>query len=191
MTKTLFLHIQLLLYCILLYTQNIFCQEPGYRYSSIHSSIPNVDLNSRTRQLCFFKVEDLNKMEDVYFDIYGSDYDVDKDGKYTNLVVFVNDELFWGPELFVNYNFGRDGKIAAISFSVKKQLHEGNNSVKIINVEDSTKLGYVYIQSFNVYSKKKEYLFMSLLKKSVIPLLIIAIVFMIIRVIYQIFNSKS
>ncbi len=173
-----------LILCIILINSS-FAQVREDRYYTLHNTEPNVTLKSQSKQLCFFEIEDLNEQEEIYFYIYGSEFDLDNDSKYTDLAVFINDKIYWRPSTFVNNNFGKDGKISHISFIITKFVKEGMNSIVVANLSDSSKTDYAFIKRFEVITKRKEPIILFYLKKSIIPILIISIAFIVIRIIVQ------
>lgn len=161
-------------------------QERQYWYYTIHNTMPNVTLTSQKKQLCFFNIEDLNEQEEIYFYVYGSEFDIDKDKKYNNsLAIYINDKLFWGQQTFTNNGFGTEGKIGSISFIIKKFAKEGMNTAAVVNLSDKTQKDYAYIQRFVVDTKRKENIVIFYMKKSIIPVLTILIIFVAIRIVIQ------
>jgi hypothetical protein len=78
--------------------------------------------------------------------IYGTDYDYDSDGDYTDFAITVNNrEIIYAKEL-TEYGLGKDGKRTQISFDISKYIRQGKNIIVLKNTENSDQRDYNYIE---------------------------------------------
>ena len=77
--------------------------------------------------------------------IYGTDYDYDSDGDYTDFAIYINgNELIYAEEL-TKYGLGKDGARSQIKFDISNYIRQGNNTIALQNTENIDQRDYNYI----------------------------------------------
>ena len=125
----------------LLLNPGLFAQEPvriNERFSAGESHTYNFYLSSN------------DVSGKVYLIIYGTDYDYDSDGDYTDFAVTVNGEqLFYAKEL-TTYGLGKDGSKSEMKYDISDYVTSGSNSLTLQNTENAGQRDYCYIEWFKV-----------------------------------------
>lgn len=77
--------------------------------------------------------------------IYGTDYDYDNDGDFTDFGITVNGkELIYAKDL-VQYGLGKNGTKNQIKLDISKLIKRGTNTIVLKNTENSDQRDYNYI----------------------------------------------
>ncbi|MCF6242817.1 MAG: caspase family protein, partial [Bacteroidales bacterium] len=78
--------------------------------------------------------------------IYGTDYDYDNDGDYTDFAVLINgQEIVYAQEL-TKYGLGKDGSRSQVKFDISQYVRQGQNTLVLQNTENSDQRDYNYIE---------------------------------------------
>jgi len=99
-----------------------------------------------------FYLSSSNLNEPIKLIIYGTDYDYDSDGDYTDFSVSVNNkEIFYAEDL-VKYGLGTDGSKGRAVFDISDYVKRGNNTITLKNTENSDQRDYCYIDWIQIKS---------------------------------------
>ena len=77
--------------------------------------------------------------------IFGTDYDYDGDGDYTDFAISINNNEIIAAEELTKFGLGKDGERTQISFDISKYIRKGKNKIVLKNTENSDQRDYNYI----------------------------------------------
>ncbi|NPA69099.1 MAG: caspase family protein, partial [Chlorobi bacterium] len=98
----------------------------------------------------YISSSDLNKP--VKLVIYGTDYDSDNDGDYTDFAVYVNNEKVFYAEDLVKYGLGTNGSKDGAVLDISDYLKSGDNTVTLQNTETLDQRDYCRIDWIQIKS---------------------------------------
>ncbi len=119
-----------------LFSSNIFAQETI-----------NVDerFSAGEEHTYTFYMSSFKKASPVSLLIFGTDYDYDGDGDYTDFAISINNHEIIDMEELTKFGLGKDGKRTQISFDISKYIRVGKNKIVLKNTENSDQRDYNYI----------------------------------------------
>ncbi len=103
-----------------------------------------------------FNIDDVSQVNNSILEIYGSDFDIDYNGDYTEFTIVINDSYVIVDETLNKYGLSFSAN-ALIGFKIKDYLKNGENKITIMNVEPDGSLDFAYIGYIQLKVDEKYY----------------------------------
>ncbi len=102
--------------------------------------------NCQTERSYTFYLNSSQASGTVKLVLYGTDYDYDDDGDYTDFAIYVNGNSVIYIDRLTDYGLGKDGNYGKAEFDISSYVKSGTNTITLENTEDDGQVDYVYLK---------------------------------------------